>query len=110
MTRDEVEHEESTRKVILTQGPLVFKKEEQQQSGGKLNMCLVIIEQGVSVVTLNLKELFQYLDSISWLNEHLCYIYGRLIVHQSVLSQGRRYRAFTHVMSQTSNTGHILFE
>jgi len=37
VTRDEVEHEESTNKVILTQGPLVFKKEE-QQSGGKLNM------------------------------------------------------------------------
>ncbi|XP_020618090.1 ZP domain-containing protein-like [Orbicella faveolata] len=30
VTRDEVEHEESTNKVILTQGPLVFKKEEQQ--------------------------------------------------------------------------------
>ena len=56
MTRDEVEHEESTTKVILTQGPLVFKKEEQQQSGGKLNMCLAIIEPGVSVVTLNLKK------------------------------------------------------
>ena len=37
MTRDEIEHEESTNKVILSQGPLVFKKEE-QQSEGKLNM------------------------------------------------------------------------
>lgn len=34
MTRDEIEHEESTNKAILTQGPLVFK--EKQQSGGKL--------------------------------------------------------------------------
>jgi len=59
VTRDEVEHEESTNKVILTQGPLVFKKEE-QQSGGKLNMCL--IAQRMSVGTLNLKEMFQYLD------------------------------------------------
>ena len=59
VTRDEVEHEESTNKVILTQGPLVFKKEE-QQSGGKLNMCL--IAQGMSVGTLKLKEMFQYPD------------------------------------------------
>ena len=58
MTRDEVEHEESTNKVILTQGPVVFKKEEQQQSGGKLNMCLVISIE-------NLMEMFQYLDVIS---------------------------------------------
>ena len=40
MTRDEVEHEESTSKVILTQGPLVFKTEE-EQSGGKLNICVI---------------------------------------------------------------------
>lgn len=39
VTRDEIEHEESTNKVILTQGPLVFKKEE-QQSGSKLKTCL----------------------------------------------------------------------
>ena len=45
MTRDEVEHEESTTKVILTQGPVVFnREEEQQQSGGKFNMYLTIIE------------------------------------------------------------------
>ena len=49
MTRDEVEHEESTNKIILTQGPLVFKKEE-QQSGGKLNMCPIISEQGMMSV------------------------------------------------------------
>ena len=65
MTRDEVEHEESTNKVILTQGPLVFKKEE-QQSGGKLNICPAVIEQAVSVATLYVKEIFHYLDGISY--------------------------------------------
>ena len=61
MTRDEVEHEESTNKVILTQGPLVFKTEE-EQSGGKLNICVIV--QGMIVGTLNRKEMFRYLDAL----------------------------------------------
>lgn len=52
MTRDEIEHEESTNKYILTQGPLVFK--ETQQPGGKLKAfmlhCVYVSSLNVLVV------------------------------------------------------------
>ncbi len=52
VTRDEIEHEESTNKYILTQGPLVFK--EPQQAGGKLKAfmlhCVFVSSLNVVVV------------------------------------------------------------
>lgn len=101
MTRDEVEHEESTNKYILTQGPLVFK--ETQQPGGKLKAfmlhCLYVSSLNVVVVvglvlTYTLFMLSRRLHATKIKENSPCSIYQRSNV--TLRLSGKKMQSFEY--------------